>query len=1734
MSDYKIVGQIYETQNSQVYRAQLEGENRQIILKKLKPDYPTPSEMARYRLEYEIIRSLNALKVKGAIAAYDLQRYENTLAMIVEDFGGESLQKLMSQRKFSLTEALKVALKVAESLGEIHKAQIVHKDINPSNIVYRPATGELKIIDFSMATALSQESGTIDNPNYIEGTLEYISPEQTGRMNWQIDYRSDLYSLGVTLYELLTQKLPFESTDAMELVHCHMASEPVPPHTYSEIPSTVSRIVMKLMAKTPSERYQSARGLKADLETCLHQLQTLGEISDFPLGSRDISEKFAIPQKLYGREVEVEQLLASFARVRAGTTGMMLVTGYSGIGKSVLINEIHKPIVAARGYFIRGKFDQYKREIPYSALLEALGELMRQLLSESEEQLAAWKEKLLSAVGGNSQVLIDVIPEVELLIGLQPPVPILGPTESQNRFNLVFEQFIGVFASSAHPLVLFLDDMQWADAASLKLLEHLMGDRDKPYLLTIGAYRDNEVSATHPLTVTIEQMEKGGRVEKIVLKPLQVDKVNQLIADTLTCDLASSKALAELVFSKTNGNPFFAKQLLQFLYVENMLSFDSSQGRWQWDIQQMQAVGITDNVIELTIAKISTLEPQTQEVLKLAACIGNRFDLEILSQVNGKSPDETAEALWPLLEYGLILPMVDDVNNAEVSPSAIIYKFLHDRVRQAAYDLIPEERKKAVYLRVGQLLLQNTPPEKLEENIFSIVSHVNIGAQLINSPAERNELARLNLVAGQKAKAATAYQSAVKYLSAGMELLSESSWQEQYELTLDFHVELLEAKYLTAEFESAERLAAVILQEAKNLLDTVRVYEIKIQSYRAQCQFQRAIDAALEILAELEVVLPPQPSPENIEEEEKTLELLLQDKQIEDLADLPEMTAPDKLAAMRILLALTGPAYLLNWPLLIMVMHNLAKICIEYGNSSLAAGGYIYYGMYLCGIAGELDGGYRFGQLALRLLEQFDVRQQKGLILHVFNNGIKHWQDDLKETIPNFRQAVDAGIENGDLEYSGYAAIIACLNMLLIGKNLDIVASESAKYHALTIKKKLIYATEAVACYWQAGLTLQGKSHEKTELVGDVFDERVTLKVYEDTHNYTLLCCSYLVKAMIYYVFKEYANSLRASRGCKECVNYAVGMSVIGQQVFYDSLTLLALYPQVDTAQQKEYLQQVAANQERLKKWAEHAPVNYQNKYDLVVAEKARVLGENPRAWEYYDRAIAGAKKSEFLHEEAMAYERAAEFYFSIGREEVGQLYMRNALHCYLRWGAVAKVDDLEVEYPEILPRRSRRLTGTILDIETVLKASQAISREILLETLLTSLMKTVIENAGAQKGFLLLPDRASNGESKWVIEASGTVEGAEVAATAGSIVLEEAAGSVLSGGIINYVARSKENVVLRDARNSEQFTSDPYIAARQPKSLLCTPLVNQGQLTGILYLENNLTVGAFTPDRLELLQLLSSQAAISIENAKLYNQLEEKVAERTAQLAAANRAKGAFIAKMSHELGNPLNIMLGYTQLMLGNDMSKEDQANKLGIIYQSGKHLESLIENVLNFSKIESGKTTLEESNFDLSRLLDYIKSTFEGQATDKGLQLSCDKASDVPRYIRTDLVKLRQVLINLVNNALKFTDVGGVSVRASLADDVLQNQGTRKIHFEISDTGAGIPPEELDSIFEPFVQTSTGKQKQEGAGLGLPISRELVRLMGGDIFVSSQVGQGTVFHFDIAVRVVETTEIDEDRER
>jgi PAS domain S-box-containing protein len=1603
LSQYQIHYTLHEGVETIVHRGQIPSHQAPTILKILKDEYPTLEAIGRLKHEYQTRQNLEHPNI---VKLLSLETFNHRLALLLEDFGGQSLAQLLQTEKLTLTSCLSIAIQLAQALDYLHQNQIIHKDIKPSNIIINPQSGIVKLSDFGIASRLSKENPLFNTLNSVEGSLAYMSPEQTGRMNRTLDYRTDFYSFGVTLYEILTGHLPFQSYDPLEIVYSHIAKPPTPPQQLRpEIPPAISEIVMKLMAKNAEDRYQSAAGLLADLEICLTQLTTTGKITDFTVGRVDVLSQLLIPQKLYGRETQVNLLLAAFERVGGkladnpstqlatsqqnlpvqGKCELTLVSGYSGIGKTVVVNEVNKPITRQRGYFISGKFDQFKRTIPYASLTQAIGLLIGQLLTESVAKLQQWRTKILNAVGLNGQVIIDIIPDVQLIIGKQPEVLQLGSTESQNRFNRVFKEFIQVFTQKEYPLVIFLDDLQWADLASLKLMQLLVTDPDSKYLLFIGAYRDNEVNSTHPLIQTVEEIQKAGTVvNTIVLQPLGLSDVTQLIADTLHEDLTPEspstnesfshhshpspqvgqesegeelfasplrkgvKPLAALLWNITGGNPFFLTQLLQTLYQENLLRFEfpslndgekkGTKGGWQWNLEEIQAIGITDkSVVELVADRIQKLPDATVRVLKLAACVGDKFTLEVLSIVNEQSSATTAGELYPALQAGLILPLseaykiplvFDEQGDAdEIIKSKIArvgYKFLHDRVQQATYSLIPDLQKKETHLKIGQLLLSATPKSEIEENIFEIVNQLNIGIEFITDPIEKEKLIQLNLIAGRKAKAAAAYEAAVKYLNLGLELTNADSWIDQYDLTLSLYVEAVEAEYLNTNFERAKILSESCLKYAKSLLDKVKVYEIQMQFHIQQHQMQAALDIGLQVLDMLDVSLV----------RKRPRELNAQ-----ELDTLPAMTDPIQLAAMRILMNLCAPTYVLDPGLNKQVAFTMVDFCIQYGRSALAAFGYGLYDLIVCGLR-DIEAGYQAGQLALRLLVQFDAKELKAKIHGLFYAHASVWKDPVKETLAPLLEGIQSGLETGDIEWAGYNSFYYCDHLFFIGEPLDSLAKKQTQHFDSMLKRKQTLQSYYLNIWRRLVLKLQGLAEERYSFHGEMVTDAEILQSLIDAKNKMFTFTAYLANAISFYLLKDYDQSVSNATLASEYQGGVTGMLINATHNFYYSLALLAQATSLSEPERSQALLKVRSHQKIMQNWAFHAPCNFQHKYDLVEAEKARVLGQTLKAMEYYDHAIQGAREQGYIQEEALANELAAEFYLACGRQKVAQAYIIEAYYGYIRWGATAKLKDLEAKYPFLVAQShkpespkfdiirtttestSNNSFSTSLDLATFIKFSQAITSEIVLENLLSKLIKILLENAGAQKAALLLLK-----DDQLYIEAIGTA--AEEAVT----VLKSIPPTVQNVPVfvINSVFRSQENLVLNNATATEAFNNYPYIQKFKPKSLLCFPILYQSKLQGVIYLENTLTVGAFTQERVDVLKALVSQAAIAIINAQLYAQVRESESRLTQFLNAMPVA--VFVADKQ---GQPY-----YTnqagQQILGKGVVDLPNRNQLPAVYQT-----------------------------------------------------------------------------------------------------------------------------------------------------------------------------------------------------
>ncbi|HEY0847858.1 MAG TPA: serine/threonine-protein kinase PknK, partial [Noviherbaspirillum sp.] len=1361
---YRVQELLYESRRSRVYRGTRVQDGLPVVLKVLHSNLP--EQRARFRQEYKLTRKLQSA---GVGAAYAFESPPGALVMVLEDFGGASLNTLGVAGKLSLSDWLTLAIRITEALVQLHRQHIIHKDINPSNIVWNRQSGEVKLIDLGISTELSRELPEVHHPGRLEGSLPYLSPEQTGRINRAMDYRADFYSLGVTFYELLLGQLPFPGNDPLEIVHAHIAkSAPSPTKLNPRIPQILSDIVGKLLAKTPEERYQSALGLQRDLQTCQHTLTDDGVIPAFVLGTHDFPDRLQVSQKLYGRGSQIAMLKAAFERCSRGPAELLLVAGYSGIGKSALVREIQQSITQYRGCFIEGKFDQFKRDIPYAALTQAFSELVRHILTEEEAAVAAWKSRLLETLGPNAQVIVDVIPNLELVIGPQPPVPTLLPGLAQNRFNYEFRKFVSTIASMDHPLVIFLDDLQWADLPSLQLMLQLLRAPATSHLLVIGAYRDNEVTAGHALPLMLREMEQhGAKIQTITLAPLDLSDVAQLLSDTLHAGREKVQELAQLCVTKTHGNPFFLNQFLGVLAEQHMLCWDVVQSSWQWDIASIQQAGITDNIVELLVAKLQKLPVATQRVLQGAACLGNAFDLKMLAAACALSEAETASLLWQALLEGMIVPLDERYKYAEHSQDsgeavlAPAYRFLHDRVQQAAYLLSDEAERTSMHLAIARIWLSTLSPGQQHEMLFDLVNHLNHGRAMIADPAERLRLAKLNLAAAQRAKVSAAYKPALMYLQTGLEAVSDRDWQQEYELMFALHLEAAEMAYVGINFALMDCYVKAALPHVTDLLDQVKLHDVRIQAFIAENKFHDALSTGLQLLESLGVSFAKHPTRAHIVLSVIQTKYVLDGKSADDLAGLPVMTDPRAQAALRLLMAISSPAYYAMPMYMPLIILKAVRLSLKYGNGPVSPYFYAGYGMLLGSVIGDIARARQYSDLALHLLEREGMGGTKCRTWLVVHALTRPYTAPLQQTLEPLTLNYLHAVQTGELEFSGLAAMLYSFYAFYSGRELGELEKEIADYCAVIGKLEDSAPFNCSRVLRQAVHNLMGLAPDPRTLHGNVCNEQDMRTLHAQTEDQLLMFYLHSSELIIHYLFRNYREALESATRVARYVETLVGSFGVAMVCFYESLVLLEAQDSVSPGERRAMRRQIRHNQKRLRHWADHTPSSFLHKWYLVEAGRARRSGQHLKAIDAYENAIRLAGENSFLQEEALAKELAGEFYLERGQESVATHYLRQARDDYECWGALAKARDLTDRYPQWLQEQespknfsraiarptlsmddasiagTRISNGGTLDLATVMKASQALSEEIVLEKLLKRLMQIVMENAGAQRGVL-------------------------------------------------------------------------------------------------------------------------------------------------------------------------------------------------------------------------------------------------------------------------------------------------------------------------------------------------------------------------------------------------------------
>jgi predicted ATPase/GAF domain-containing protein len=1447
-----------------LYRGRQHGNPSPVLAIALSAEQPSPQSLQRLEHEYSL-----AAELDPAVRPLALTRHEGRTILVLKDPGGEPLDRILERHQgqpVDLTRFLRIAIGLAAALGQVHRRGLIHKDIKPANVLVDDA-GNVWLIGFGIASQLPHERQSPVPPEIIAGTLAYMAPEQTGRMNRSTDARSDLYSLGVTLYQMLTGALPFAASDPLEWVHCHIARQPTPPGERTTVPEPLSALTMKLLAKNAEERYQTASGLEADLRRCLAQWQSRGRIDPFPLGAHDSSDRLLIPEKLYGREREIDALLAAFDRVVAqGTPELVLVSGYSGVGKSSVVNELHKALVPPRGLFAAGKFDQYKRDIPYATLAQAFQTLVRQILVKSEAEVDRWRHTLLEAVGQNGQLIVSLIPEVEFIIGKHPPVPDLPPRDAQNRFQLVFRRFLGAFARPEHPLALFLDDLQWLDTATLDLLEHLITHSEVRNLLVVGAYRNNEVGPAHPLLQTLEAIRKtAARVDEIVLAPLGLDDVARLVADAVHCEPERARPLAWLVHEKTGGNPFFAIQFFTELVEEGLLAFDPVAAVWQWDIERIRAKSYTDNVVDFMAGKLRRFSATTLEALKQLACLGNVAEVATLALVQGETEEAMHAALWQAVHAGLVFLQENT------------FKFLHDRIQQAAYSLIPGDHRADIHLHIGRVLLASMTADQLAEHLFDIASQLNRGAARLIDRDEKAQVATIDLRAGRKAKASAAYASARAYFSAGMALLDESDWGSQYQLIFSLGLERAECEYLSGNFDKAEQLTAELLARAASKVDQAAVYQVKILLHTVKSENPKAVASALTCLRLFGIDLPAHPTFEQVRADYEMVWQTLNGRPTESLIDLPLMTDPELQAAMQVLSILTPPAYFTDLHLFCLLACRMVNLSMQHGVSGASTLGIALLGFILGPVFHRYGEGYRFAKLACDLVEKHGFIACKAMVYHA-RGTVAFWTQPISTAIDFMRATFRTAIETGDLTFACYGIYQCVTGPLLRNDPLDAMWRESESALAFAREAKYGDAADIIRSQQRFIATMQGRTANFSTFSDAHFDEATFEGQLTADRMSSMICFYWILKLKARFLSGDYAEALAAAEKVKPLLSAAAAQIQLLDYFYYTALTVAALYENASADERSGWRDLLTAHREQLREWAETYPPTFADKHALVLAEIARLEKRDADAMRLYEQAIHLAREQGFVQNEGLADELAARYYLARGLETVGYVYLRSARNCYDRWGALGKVKQLDECYPRLheerLPTGTTSTIGTPvrqLDVETVIKASQALSSEMVLSKLIEKLMRIAVEHAGAERGLLIL----LRGDEPQIEAEATTGHGrAKVSVRQAAITPSDLPQSAL-----HYVIRTRERVVLDDASVGNLYSKDEYVREKRARSVLCLPIVKQTKLVGALYLENNLTPRAFTSDRVAVLELLASQAAISLENAQLYSDLQRSEA---------------------------------------------------------------------------------------------------------------------------------------------------------------------------------------------------------------------------------------------------------------
>jgi len=1747
-SGFTCADEIAAGQQSVVVRARRD-DGRRVVVKRLRSLQEDPAALAQYRHELAISQRLAG--VAGVIRIHELGEHNGALALVMDD-AGTALRDVLRDRPIGLERALSIGARIADILGHIHDASVVHGDLQPSNIAIDPESDAVTILDLALARVVRRDAPVVAGA--VRGALAYLAPEGTGRVNRAIDHRADLYSLGATLYELFTGAPPFAASDPGELIHAHLARRPIDPHVLDPaVPAVVGGIVMKLLAKDPDDRYQSAFGVAADLDACLAGLRATGAVPELAIARRDVRQRLVLPSVLYGREPAVAQLVAGLDAATAGGKRLQLVCGPAGIGKTRLVEELRRPTLERRGHFAAGKFDQLKDDIPYSAITRAFRHVVAALLAEPPERLAAWRTAIGEALGRDAGVIVELIPELGVLLDAAPRAAPTAPAASDaaDRVPRLLVRLTAALAVPGRPLVLFLDDLQWADPASRGLVESLMKADEVAALHLIGSYRDNELAASHPLLLLRDALIVDGvPVATVALGPLELPSVVALLREALGRGDAVAE-LAEVVVDKTGGNPFFVRAFVDALADADIVQLDAEARCWQWDIAAVRACVVTDNVVDLLIDKIGRLPPRAREPVIAAACLGSEFDRATLALVTALPDGELGDGLDQACEAGLVV--------ASAGAGRDGFRFAHDRIQQAAYALIPDGERAAMHQRFGRRLLAALPEAGRDARLFELLHHLNFGVDFgpdaAPRPAPIPELLEMNAAAGRKARERGAHAAALRHTELAIALLAEragsdaAAWTAHHALALELHDAATETAFLAGDGARMEALAAIIRDRAGSVIEAVRSIRVRMAALHAQHQLDRSLELGLATLAELGVRIPRRPSKLRVARALAGTLLRMRGRSADSIVALPRMTAPRELAVMDLINDVMLTAYLTSQELFAVLALETVDLSLRLGNCGGSLVGYGCLAILLCGVVGNTEWGNEIADAVERMLPMFPVAW-RGTPRYGLGAAVRHWKYPLRDAQAGLLQASRDGIDSGKREAATMGVFLCRMVGYYAGRPLPELARELAEYAGTLRQLNDTTTLSYTQRLYQSVQNLMGAGETPWLLVGDVFDEREALAVTDVASR----CVIYVEKLMLATWFHRCDEGLAYRREAASLISSNPGFFVVPSYHLHSALIQLAAATAARGRARRRLVRGARRDHRKLRRFAAGAPVNYAHCAELVAAELCRVAGNQAGALAAYERAIRLARDHEFLQHEAFGNELAGRFHLAHDRPTAAHGYLVRARNLYQRWGATAKVRTLDASYPELADARAadggepmHAITGSggpgapdlgrRLDLAAVIKASQRLSSEVVVQQLVTELMNLVAENAGAERGFLIAPR-----DGRWIVEAGH----GPAAGPALPVALDDS--GELAAAIVHYVVRTRSPVVLADAARDGAFVADPYVRRRQPRSVLVVPLLRQGALAGVLYLENNQSAGAFTPDRVEVLSLLSSQAAISLENARLYESLERKVAERTDKLeqlqkvalANAHHAGMAEIATgVLHNVGNVLtSVTVSCGELERGVRESKVHSLVKVGALLD--RHRDDL---VAFLTEDDKGKTlaeyiavlarTLESENerttAELSRLrsrvglISDVVADQQTYATGKFLIEPVDLAQlvDDVLHLRAPMLaaagiritrqfhpgpavpvhktKLIHVLINLIKNAEEAL-AGTAAAERSIAIAIDADADGRSF-VTVRDTGEGIAADHLARVFAHGFTT-----KPTGHGFGLHTCANSMAEMGGEITAAS----------------------------